>query len=69
MKKFFAKVGASAVAAAVLSSPVYAAIDTTGVTDELTSAGVAATAIIGGGLVFAGIVMAGFALYRKVKGQ
>lgn len=67
MKKFFAKVGGAAVGAVVLSSPVYAAIDTTAVVDEFASAGTAAGAVIVAAMVFGGICMAGFALYRRLK--
>ncbi|MED5493061.1 MAG: hypothetical protein VYD45_13205 [Pseudomonadota bacterium] len=67
MKKLFAKVGGAAVGAVVLSSPVYAAIDTTAVVDEFASAGTAAGAIIVAAMVFGGICMAGFALYRRLK--
>ena len=67
MKKFFAKVGGAAAGAAVLSSPVYAAIDTTAVVDEFASAGTAAGAVIVAAMVFGGICMAGFALYRRLK--
>lgn len=67
MKKFLAKVGAAAVGAVVLSSPVYAAIDTTAVVDEFASAGTAAGAVIVAAMVFGGICMAGFALYRRLK--
>ncbi len=67
MKKFLAKVGGAAVGAVVLSSPVYAAIDTTAVVDEFASAGTAAGAVIVAAMVFGGICMAGFALYRRLK--
>lgn len=67
MKKFLSKVGGAAVGAVVLSSPVYAAIDTTAVVDEFASAGTAAGAIIVAAMVFGGICMAGFALYRRLK--
>jgi hypothetical protein len=67
VRRFGAKVGGAAVAAVVLSSPVYAAIDTTAVVDEFTSAGTAAGTIIVAAMVFGGICMAGFALYRRLK--
>jgi cyanophycinase-like exopeptidase len=67
VRRFGAKVGGAAVGAVVLSSPVYAAIDTTAIVDEFTAAGTAAGTIIVAAMVFAGICMAGFALYRRLK--
>lgn len=67
VRRFGVKVGGAAVGAVVLSSPVYAAIDTTAVVDEFTAAGTAAGTIILAAMVFAGICMAGFALYRRLK--
>lgn len=59
--------GAAAAAVAVVSVPAHAAIDVSGAVDELAAAGTAATTLIGAAIVFAGICMAGFALYRRIK--
>jgi len=67
VRRFGVKVGGAAAGVAVLSSPVYAAIDTTAVVDEFTAAGTAAGTVIVAAMVFAGICMAGFALYRRLK--
>jgi hypothetical protein len=59
--------GAAAAAVAIVSAPAHAALDVSGAVDELTAAGTAATTLIGAAIVFAGICMAGFALYRRIK--
>jgi hypothetical protein len=56
-----------AVGGVVLSAQSYAAIDVSGAVDELQAAGTAATTLIGAAIIFAGICMAGFALYRRIK--
>lgn len=58
--------GAAAAAVAIVSAPAHA-LDVSGAVDELTAAGTAATTLIGAAIVFAGICMAGFALYRRIK--
>ena len=58
--------GAAAAAVAIVSAPAHA-IDVSGAVDELAAAGTAATTLIGAAIVFAGICMAGFALYRRIK--
>lgn len=52
--------------ASVLAAPAFA-VDVTGAVSELTDAGTAAGTLIGAAIVFAGICMAGFALYRRIK--
>lgn len=49
------------------SVPAFAAIDVSPAVDELTSAGTAASTLIAAAIIFAGICMAGFALYRRIK--
>ncbi len=66
LKNLFA-VGAVSLAAAAVSLPASAAIDVSGAVDELTAAGTAAGTLIGAAILFAGICMAGFALYRRIK--
>ena len=66
LKKLYA-VGASVALAAVVSTSAQAAIDVSGAVSELESAGTAASALIAAAIVFAGICMAGFALYRRIK--
>lgn len=60
-------VGAVSLAAAAVSLPASAAIDVSGAVTELQEAGTAAGTLIGAAIVFAGICMAGFALYRRIK--
>jgi len=65
-KKFGTR--AAGVAAVSLASvPAFAAVDVSGAVAELESAGTAAGTLIGAAIVFAGICMAGFALYRRIK--
>lgn len=66
LKSLYAAAGALVLTAAV-SLPAQAALDVTGAVDELKAAGTAATTLIGAAIVFAGICMAGFALYRRIK--
>lgn len=49
------------------SAHSYAAIDVSGAVSELQDAGAAAGTLIAAAIVFAGICMAGFALYRRIK--
>lgn len=65
VRRFGARVGAVVVAGAV-AAPAFA-VDVSGAIDELQSAGTAAATLIGAAVVFAGICMAGFALYRRIK--
>lgn len=55
------------VGAASLASNSAFAVDVSGAVAELTSAGTAATTLIAAAIIFAGICMAGFALYRRIK--
>ncbi len=66
LKNLFAA-GSLALTAAAVSLPASAAIDVSGATDELAAAGTAAGTLIAAAIVFAGICMAGFALYRRIK--
>lgn len=61
------KLLALVVPAIVASNSAFAAIDVSGAVTELTSAGTAATTLIAAAIIFAGICMAGFALYRRIK--
>jgi hypothetical protein len=63
----FAFLGVTALGSAIVSLPALADIDVSGAVDELTSAGVAAGTLVAAAIVFAGICMAGFALYRRIK--
>lgn len=49
------------------SAQSYAAIDVSGAVAELEAAGTAAGTLIAAAIVFAGVCMAGFALYRRIK--
>lgn len=66
VKKFGTR--AAGVSVVTLASvPAFAAVDVSGAVAELGEAGTAAGTLIGAAIVFAGICMAGFALYRRIK--
>lgn len=66
LKKLLA-VGSLSTGAVVMSMGAQAAIDVSGAVSELEAAGTAAGTLIAAAIVFAGICMAGFALYRRIK--
>ncbi len=51
----------------LVTTGAQAAIDVSGAVSELQDAGTAAGTLIAAAIVFAGICMAGFALYRRIK--
>lgn len=66
VKKYGTRIaGVSAVSLASVSA--FASVDVSGAVSELEAAGTAAGTLIGAAIVFAGICMAGFALYRRIK--
>jgi len=67
VRRYGARIGGTGAALAVMSSPAFAAIDTSGVISEMTEGGVAGGAIIGAALVFGALLMVGFTIYRRLK--
>jgi len=62
LKSLFA-IGALSLAA----NSAFAEVDVSGAVSELQAAGTAAGLLIAAAIIFAGICMAGFALYRRIK--